>query len=151
MIASYVLGTPQHVPFHTLSLLEHRKDPFGATFGTGQTSLWECPFSRVHVDFSFLLLLLFLLILILCPPHRLALDNKTSLKLRHTTRYVFHSHSFPLSSPAADAEGPGPGWPVSQKYRLCQKYLVDLWSRVPYNPISLSEEGNTNSSFSLRH
>lgn len=36
---------------------------------------------------------------------------------------------------------------ASQKYQLCQKYLLDLWSRVLYNPISLSEEGNTNSSF----
>jgi hypothetical protein len=36
---------------------------------------------------------------------------------------------------------------ASQKYQLCQKYLLDLWSRVPYNPISLSEEGGNTSSF----
>jgi hypothetical protein len=34
-----------------------------------------------------------------------------------------------------------PAWRTSQKYQLCQKYLLDLWSRVLYNPISLSEEG----------
>jgi len=37
-----------------------------------------------------------------------------------------------------------PAQRVSQKYRLCMKCLLDLWSRVPYNPISLSEEDNTN-------
>ena len=37
--------------FHTLSHLEHRKGPFGATFGTGRTSVMECPSSRVRVDF----------------------------------------------------------------------------------------------------
>jgi hypothetical protein len=40
--------------------------------------------------------------------------------------------------------------PASQKYRLCRKYLLDIWSRVPYNPISLSVEGSTNSFFSFR-
>ena len=34
-------------------------------------------------------------------------------------------------------------WPASRKCRLCQKYLLDLWSRVPYkryNTISRSEK-----------
>ena len=26
---------------------------------------------------------------------------------------------------------------ASQKYQLCQKYTLDLWRRVPYNPFSL--------------
>jgi hypothetical protein len=43
----------QHVPFHTLSVLEHRKDPFGATFGTDKL---PCRSARPHV---FMLILLF--------------------------------------------------------------------------------------------
>jgi hypothetical protein len=82
----------QRMLFHTLSLLEHRKDPFGATFGTGQTSMLECPFSHVHVDFFFSPLAP-LSSLISCHPHHLALNNKTSLKLWHKTRHVFQSHS----------------------------------------------------------
>jgi len=30
--------------------------------------------------------------------------------------------------------------PASQKYQLCQKYPLDLWSRVPHNPLSVRGE-----------
>jgi hypothetical protein len=45
-----------------------------------------------------------------------------------------------------------PGWrsPHPRSTGCARKYLLDLWRRVPYNPISLSEKGNTNSPFSFR-
>ena len=43
------------------------------------------PSARARVDFPFH----FISFLISCPPHRLALDSKTSFKLQHKTKYPF--------------------------------------------------------------